>query len=382
MFHATARLMPPLLRARRTVLPSALTAADHEFRRRIQRVLLVLGGALVAGTAGYMLIEGWRLLDAVYMTVITLSTVGFTEVHHMSDAGHVFTIALIVTGVSAAAYAVGAIGEYVISGRLSGSLRRQRMQHDIDGLQGHYIVCGYGRVGRQVVDELTARGLRAVVVEPQDDAILDEERATLRIRGDATDDGSLRAAGIDRAAGLVAVAGDDATNIVVTLSARALNPELDIVARAIQPEVEDKLRRAGATHVISPYRIGGQRIVTQLLHPKVTDFLDVIMHRRDLGLWLEEITVAPDGTANGRSLGDTAFWGTGGVRVLAVSREGGDLVTGPRADLRLSAGDVLIALGTLEQLAVAQREAGEREPDRTTASRAPAGRDPRSRSPA
>jgi voltage-gated potassium channel len=154
------------------------------------------------------------------------------------------------------------------------------------------------------------------------------------------------------------------------------------VARAIQPEVEDKLRRAGATHVISPYRIGGQRIVTQLLHPKVTDFLDVIMHRRDLGLWLEEITVAPDGTANGRSLGDTAFWGTGGVRVLAVSHEGGDLVTGPRADLRLSAGDVLIALGTLEQLAVAQREAGEREPDRTTASRAPAGRDPRSRSPA
>jgi voltage-gated potassium channel len=375
---ATARLMPPLLRARRSVLPSTLTAADHEFRRRIRRVVLVLSAALVAGTAGYMLIEGWRLLDALYMTVITLSTVGFTEVHPLSDPGHLFTIALITTGVSAAAYAVGAIGEYVISGRLSGSLRRQRMQNDIDRLQGHYIVCGYGRVGRQVVEELAARGLSAVVVEPQDDVVTDDEPALLRIRGDATDDSALRAAGIDRAAGLVAVAGDDAINIVVTLSARALNPDLDIVARAIHPEVEDKLRRAGATHVISPYRIGGQRIVTQLLHPQITEFLDVILHRRDLELWLEEITVAPDGPANGRPLGETAFWGANGVRVLAVARQTGDLVAGPRADLRLAAGDVLIALGTLDQLAVARREAGEREPS----SSAPAGRGPRSRSPA
>jgi voltage-gated potassium channel len=174
------------------------------------------------------------------------------------------------------------------------------MQNDIDRLQGHYIVCGYGRVGRQVVEELAARGLSAVVVEPQDDVVTDDEPALLRIRGDATDDSALRAAGIDRAAGLVAVAGDDAINIVVTLSARALNPDLDIVARAIHPEVEDKLRRAGATHVISPYRIGGQRIVTQLLHPQITEFLDVILHRRDLELWLEEITVAADGPANGR----------------------------------------------------------------------------------
>src|SRR6185437_4308632 len=162
------------------------------FRRRIQRVLLVLSAALIAGTAGYMLIEGWRLLDALYMTVITLSTVGFTEVHPLSDPGHLFTIALITTGVSAAAYAVGAIGEYVISGRLSGSLRRQRMQNDIDRLQGHYIVCGYGRVGRQVVEELAARGLSAVVVEPQDDVVTDDEPALLRIRGDATDDSALQ----------------------------------------------------------------------------------------------------------------------------------------------------------------------------------------------
>lgn len=236
------------------------------------------------------------------------------------------------------------------------------MQRDIDRLQGHYIVCGYGRVGRQVLDELAARGLPAVVIEPSDDALPDEETSALRIRGDATDDGALRAAGIDRAAGLVAAAGDDATNIVVTLSARALNPDLDIVARTIQPEAEDKLRRAGATHVISPYRIGGQRIVTQLLHPRIVDFLDLVMHRRNLELWLEEITVAADAPAASRSLAETAFWGPNGVKVLAVARGGGDLVTGPLGDLRLGAGDVVIALGTLDQLEIARREAGDASP--------------------
>jgi voltage-gated potassium channel len=251
------------------------------------------------------------------------------------------------------------------------------MQHDIDRLAGHYIVCGCGRVGRQVVDELAARRLQTVVIEPDDDAIAEGDASLLRVRGDATDDQALRTAGIEQAAGLVAVAGDDAINIVVTLSARALNPELTIVARAIQHEAEDKLRRAGATHVISPYRIGGQRIVTQLLHPHVTDFLDVVMHRRNLELWLEEITVTPDGPAKGRSLGETAFWGPDGVRILAIARTTGDLVIHPRGDLRLAAGDVVIALGTLEQLAVARREAGEGAP----ASPAPAGRGPRSRSP-
>jgi voltage-gated potassium channel len=223
------------------------------------------------------------------------------------------------------------------------------------------------------VVELTARGFRAVVIEPRDDVMAEDEPAPLRIRGDATEDGALRAAGIDRAAGLVAVAGDDAINIVVTLSARALNPDLDIVARAIQPEVEDKLRRAGATHVISPYRIGGQRIVTQLLHPRVTDFLDLVMHRRELELWLEEITIDPAGPANGRRLGETAFWGPDGVKVLAVSRPKGELVPRPHADLRIAAGDVVIALGSLDQLDAAHREAG----SRGNASRESADRGPR-----
>jgi len=370
--------MPPLLRVGRSALPSAVTAPDQAFRRRIARVVVVLLAALVTGTVGYMQLEGWRLLDALYMTVITLSTVGFTEVHPLTDAGHVFTIALIVTGVSAAAYAVGAIGEYVIGGRLSDALRRQRMQRDIDRLTNHYIVCGYGRVGREVVDELAARQIHTVVIEPSAEAIPADGSGTLRILGDATDDDLLRAAGIERAAGLVAAAGDDAINIVVTLSARALNPDLTIVARAIQPEAEDKLRRAGATHVISPYRIGGQRIVTQLLHPRVTDFLDVVMHRRNLGLWLEEITVAPNAAADGRPLDQTRLWGPQGIKVLAIARGGGDLITDPRGDLALGAGDVIIALGTLDQLSVARRESG----DRAQATPGRAGRDPRSRSPA
>jgi voltage-gated potassium channel len=152
--------MPPLFRLPRSTRPAGLTGPEPDFRRRFVRVLLLLGAELIAGTAGYMLLEGWRLLDALYMTVITLSTVGFTEVHALSDAGHLFTIALIATGVSTAAYAVGTIGEYVIGGRLSRAFRRRRMQHDIDRLAGHYIVCGCGRVGRQVVDELAAAGSR------------------------------------------------------------------------------------------------------------------------------------------------------------------------------------------------------------------------------
>ena len=184
-------------------------------------------------------------------------------------------------------------------------------------LKRHHIVCGYGRVGRQVVDELVARGLSTVVIEPSEELFPD------------------------------------------TLSARALNPDLLIVARAIQHEAEDKFRRAGATQVISPYRIGGQRIVTQLLHPRIADFLDVVMHRRDLELWLEEITITSGGSADGRSLAETAIWGPGGLKVLAVSRRGGDLVASPRGELRLGVGDVLIALGTLEQLAAARRVAGE-----------------------
>jgi voltage-gated potassium channel len=369
--------MPPLLRPRRSAMPSALTATDQQLRRRITRVLAALAGALVTGTAGYMLIEHWRPLDALYMTVITLSTVGFTEVHPMSDAGHFFTIGLIAAGVSTAAYAVGAIGEYVVGGRLSGTLRRQHMQHQIDHLTGHYVVCGYGRVGRQVVDELAGRHLVAVVVEPSQDALTDEDAGPLWIRGDATEDAALRSAGIDRAAGLVAVAGDDAINIVVTLSARALNPDLLIVARASQPEFEDKLRRAGATHVISPYRIGGQRIVTQLLHPRLTDFLDVVMHQRNLELWLEEITVAADSAAAGRALSDTAFWGPSGARILAVAHGTGRMQPNPTGSHRLEPGDVLIALGTIEQLTKARRAAG--DPGTTTPE--PADRDPRSRSP-
>ena len=370
--------MSPLLRLRRAPHRSAALPADQEFRRRLVRVLLLLNGTVLVGAAGFVLIEHWGLLDALYMTILTLSTVGFNEVHPLSDPGRVFTMGLIVCGVGIAAYAAGTVGEYIIGGHLSGAVRRQRMQQEIDRLQGHYIVCGYGRVGRQVVEEFDARGAATVVIEPDDEAFSAGPRGPRRIRGDATDDHALREAGIDRAAGLVAVAGDDATNIVVTLSARALNPDLPIVSRAIEPEIEDKLRRAGATHVISPYRIGGQRIATQLLHPRITDFLDVVMHSGSVELWLEEITIGPDGAAAGNALGQSGLGGTEGVNVLAVVRQGGELVTNPPADLRLARGDVLIALGTLGQLEAARRLAGDR--DRATS--APAGRDPRSRSPA
>jgi voltage-gated potassium channel len=354
--------MPPLFRfGRRAAYPSTATLGDLEFRQRLTRVALLLAATVAVGTIGYMLLEQWSFLDALYMTVITISTVGFTEVHPLSGIGHLFTIGLILGGVSAAAYAVGTIGEHVIGGQLSGTLRRRRMQQEIDQLEGHYIVCGFGRVGRQVVENLQLRQMAVVVVEPADAAYAEGEADPPRIRGDATDDRALREAGIGRAAGLVAAAGEDAVNIVISLSARALNPELVIVARASHPEAEDKLRRAGATHVISPYRIGGQRMVTQLLHPRITDFLDVVMQRGDLELWLEEISIRSNGPAEGKTLGESSIVGPAGVNVLALVRDGGEMVTNPPADLRLSAGDVLIALGTPDQLTIAHQQAGSSE---------------------
>jgi len=337
-----------------------LTPALREtgLRRRLLRVATLLTVTVGAGTLGYMALEGWGLLDALYMTVITLSTVGFGEVRPLSAPARVFTIAMIMSGVGMAAYAAGSIGEYFIGGQLTGSLRRRRMQQSIDRQSGHYVICGFGRVGRQVAQDLQRRGASLVVIESGVEAFPDDGQSPLHIAGDATHDRSLRQAGIERARGLVAAAGDDGTNIVITLSARALNPDLVIVARASQPGAEDKLRRAGATHVVSPYQIGGQRIVSQLLHPRITDFLDVVMQRGNLELWLEEITIRPDAELCGKALGESGLTGPGGVNVLAVDRPGARLMTNPPSTHRLEAGEVLIALGTLDQLELLARLAG------------------------
>jgi voltage-gated potassium channel len=306
-------------------------------RRKLLRFAAGYLSIIALGTVGYMVIEGWHAVEALYMTVITLSTVGFSEVRPLSSAGRVFTTALIVAGVGAVTYLFAAISQYIVSGELSGSIRKARMQQRIDALTGHYIIVGYGRVGRQVLADLRAAGSRCVVLE-QDAAALEEIPDTLpRVAGDGADDGVLERAGIGRAAGLVASTGDDATNLFVTLSARSLNPTLAIVARANHPASEAKLRRAGATHVISPYTISG--------------LLDVVMHSGSLELLLEECTVQPDGHLAGKTVAEADVRRHTGANVLAIRRRGeGGIVTNLPGELRFEPADVLIALGTSEQL--------------------------------
>jgi voltage-gated potassium channel len=312
---------------------------------------MLLASITVAGTIGYVLIEGWSVGDALYMTVITMSTVGFQEVRPLSTAGRDFTILLIVAGVASFTYLVGSLSQYVASGVLTGAFRSRRMQHAIEHLSGHYIVCGYGRVGKQVAHDLQRRRQRCVIVE-RDPALLDDiATEPLHVVGDASDDDALRRAGIVRARGLVAATGDEATNLFVTMSARALNADAIIVARANQPATEAKLVRAGATHVVSPYAIGGHRIATQLLYPGITDFLDIVMHSGQQELWLEEIIVAPGSTIEGQTVGDALPRSPTGVNLIAVRRGArGAFITNPPPELRFASGDVLIALGTREQL--------------------------------
>ena len=222
-------------------------------------VLAAIVAVVVVGTVGYTLIEGWGPLDSLYMTVITIFTVGFGEVHPLSTAGSVFTLALIVGGVGTILYGLGSMVEFVVGGQLSGAYRRRVVKKQVDKLEGHYIICGYGRVGEAVASHFATHKASFVVVD-SDVASLARAEADglLVVNGDATTDETLEAAGIKRAKGLITAVGSDAGNIYVTLSARVLNPQLLIVARAGSEDTVSKLKRAGADRVVSPYGIGGQ----------------------------------------------------------------------------------------------------------------------------
>ncbi len=315
------------------------------------RLAVMLVAVTVVGTLGFMMLEHWSFAESLYMAVITLSTVGFSEVHQLSTAGRIFTTFLIVAGVGIVAYSFGTIGQFLISGELRGTLRRRRMQKKIDQLDGHVIVCGYGRVGQRVTLDLDQQGQDCVVIDTNPERFRGEPEERLAIVSDASDDDELLRCGIEKARGLVAATGNDATNTFITLTARSKNADLVIVARSDQPKTEAKLLKAGANHVISPSTIAGHRIATQLMHPSVVDFLDVVTHAGDEELWLEEVAVRAEADLEGKTLVESNLQRSTGVNVLAVRRRGKQNVeTESIADTRLEAGDVLIALGTRVQL--------------------------------
>ncbi len=314
---------------------------------RVWLALVVLIG-LVA-TAGYMLIEGWSLGDALYMTVITLTTVGFREVAPLDAAGRAWTMVVSVAAVGLIFGTVGIVVEFMVGEVASGRREARRMERQVGALRDHFVLCGYGRVGSTVARELRHGALPVVVVDVVPESI---ERARtdgfLVVEGDATQDATLRAAGVERAAGLITTLDTDAHNVYVVLSARALNERLVIVGRANTPEAEGKLTRAGANRVVSPYDMAGHRLAELAIRPRVTDYLDAALSHRHLAFGLEELAVPSGGRLDGARVEDLR---AEGVLVLAVAHDAGEYEAVPPSERRLAAGENLIVSGTGEALA-------------------------------
>lgn len=325
-------------------------AADPWERTRL--CLVLIGGVLMFGTVGYTLL-GLGPLDALYQTVMTVGTVGFREIGESDADWKIFTIILILLGVGIVIYTTTVLIETLIEGRLTDHFWRRRMERDIAALESHTIVCGCGRLGRTTVKVLENAGADVVVVDN------DPERLSLLtvpfVQGDATDDAVLAAAGVERASTLVAGVSNDADNLYITISARSVSPDLFIVARARTEAAEPKLRRAGANRVVNPQFLGGSRIAAMSLQPNVAEFLDVVMHEENLLFQLQEFDVTDRSPIGGRSLRDAHVRDETGALVLALRNPTGDFVTNPPPESVLEAGQVLIAIGTPDQLAALDR---------------------------
>ncbi|HEX2192781.1 MAG TPA: potassium channel protein [Acidimicrobiales bacterium] len=315
-------------------------------RARVPVLLLTL--AITYGTIGFRVIEDYPWLDALYMTVTTLTTVGFGEIHPLSTAGRAFAISLIAFGVVAVFDLLAVFTSLLASGRLSRSIERRAMQRRIRDLRDHYVVCAYGRVGRAATQELVRRGAEVVVIEVQDalEPLLAEAGIAYLI-GDPSEEAVLEEAGVGRARALLCAVDSDVVNVYITLSARALYPELFIIARAARQESVDKLRRAGADRVISPYAVSGVRMAAMALQPAVLEFVDMVSVDPDLRI--EEVVVAEGSPLAERSVRDVCA-PYEGVMVLAVRQPSGDLLIPPRADTVLTKGDLIIVVGPSQAL--------------------------------
>lgn len=313
--------------------------------RQLELAVLAMAALIVLGSGGYVMLAGADPLDALLMTVVTISTVGYQEsVPLTTPALKLYTIGLIVTAVLVTAWAVRSAAELLFAEYLWTHIGRQRMQSRIDHLSGHAIVCGYGRMGRSVTTELEAEGLTVVVVEP-DPALAQELAAAGRlvVDGDATRDDTLRRAGIERAGSLVVAANSDAVNVLIVLSAHFLNPRLTIAARADYPDAASKLERAGASYVLQPHGIGATHLALAVTHPVVEDVLNHLLPRQG-NLDLSQLRIEPASQLVGRSLAEVQRQGQQ-LLVLAVLRAG-VLSLPPAADLHLAAGDILVVAGS------------------------------------
>lgn len=322
---------------------------EHTRRIRNAAVLLIL--ALTSGVGGFMFLEGWPFHDALYMTVITLTTVGFREVQPLDTVGQYFTMVLLFAGVGTVLYTFVAVIEFVVEGHFSGLIQKRRTLRTTSHLTGHYILCGYGRVGQEIAREFTRAGETVVVIEHDgESAAVCAGDGYLCIKGDAIKDETLLEAGINKAKGLLAALSSDTKNVVVTLTARTLNPSMFIVARAEEDESHRKLKHAGANRAISPYAIGGRRMATLMMRPYVTDYLDFVTRGDQHRLRIEEVEIPSGAAIAGLIIDEARIGERTGSSLLAIYQGKEKLAAHPSPKTRIGAGDILLVMGDAAQL--------------------------------
>ncbi len=320
-----------------------------DFGKRLIQIPALAILVIAAGTAGYIVIERWEFLDAIYMTIITLSTVGFRETRTLSERGMVFTMFLILGGVGTMLYALAAGASAIMEGKLRQVFGRRKLEKKIQELKGHYIICGYGRMGKIIAQELQGEKVPFVVIEKDLDTP-GENGDILMLQGDATRDNVLKDAGIEKAKGLISVLPSDAENLLVVLSARGLSPGLLIVVRAAEEDSEKKFFRAGATKVVSPYHIGGLRMAHTVLKPTVVDFIEFATRSGNIELQMQEIVLHEKSSLVGMALGECGVGRDLGVIIVGIKQATGETRFNPAIQSTLGSGDTLIALGEVSKL--------------------------------
>ena len=313
--------------------------------------VLLVALVLVAGTIGYMVVEGWSAWDALYMTVTTVTTVGFREVHPLSWRGQAFTVVLIIGGVSTVLYTLSLLAAGLVEGRVGRRFEQRRRERMIDALTNHFILCGAGRIGLIIADEFRRQQVPFVVIDRDPDAVQAViARGDLAVEADASREDILQRLGIDRARGLIAALGTDAENVYAILTARGLRGDLFIVARADSDDAGRKLLRAGADRFISPYQIGATQMAQTALRPAVVDFVQLATSSENLELAMEQVKIAPESALGGRSIVEANLRQQFGVIVVGIQRCDGRMEFNPEPDTIMHAGDHLIVIGRSGQL--------------------------------
>jgi voltage-gated potassium channel len=300
---------------------------------------------------GYYFFENMPLFDAFYMTIITISTVGFSEIRPLTHLGRMITVIIIVLGISAGTYTIGIIVRWFVEGELSKIFGRRKLQKQISELKNHFIICGFGRIGRIICSELHDDNIDFVIIEQNVSAIEEIEKGKyLFLEMDATSEEALMAAGIMNARGLVPAVNSDANNVFITLTAKGLRPDIFVLARASEEKNQEKLMKAGATRVVSPYLIGAKRMAQMLKRPTVVDFIDIATMGSHLGLIMEEAKVRANSHLIDKTLIDSHLRQDFGVIIVAIKKMSGDMIFNPMPSEKLEAGDIIVVIGKREDL--------------------------------